>query len=835
MKERIRYIDNLRIYAILCIVLLHIVSIFRWKYFGVNTNNYFILTLIDAFARVGLPLFFMITGVLMINKKEDLSFYLFFKKRVLRLICAYLVFSILYYLYDIITYHKAFDLFELIRRTTSSQTAYHLWFMPVIILIYLLIPFIKEFVKNLSRKQLKTLILLIFILSNGIRGILEISSQFGYAIMGNFMLPDLMGYINYLFVGYYLAEGNYKINKRLILISIISILCIPFLTIFVSKTEINDVFLNALSPLVIAPSILAFLSIKNRENIFSSKMQDLIAKCANQVFYVYLIHVLIIKIIQDNFSSLFKGNILIKDIIIMILLWIIVSILSFILVTIWDIIKGFFKKTNLKIKDLLLKILNVVIIIFFSLVLVNLIINPYQFIKINYMPVMIGILIWIGLYYLLMKYRDRLFNDKYYTIAVGILFVTIQVLIGYVLMVKPTWDFGEVYNIAVDFAKNPGIHFRAPYLYLCSNNIMFAVLFAIIFKGFYLLGFHNHFIELGIFINIIMIDIALIYTYLLIGKINDKRRKPFLFFLVMSSPLLFYVPIFYTDTISLPFMIGSIYYLYRYFYETQKTKDAVFAGIFIGVGALIKPTVLIMGVAVIIFLFLKKQKKYNRRFLMCFLIPIILFLLGQKVFINHFFDQDYLKQSELPTEHYLLIGLEGTGSFSEERYLEMSQLNHEEKVRVAKKNIRKRINNMFKNKEVLSFYNRKISFTWTDGTFFSFEKLHREPIHKDFTKYIYSNDNNDIFYWTFSNTEWIIIIVLMILGVVFRKTLPEKTQELQTIANISIVGIILFLLLWETRSRYLVNYVPIFMLNAYIGLYALSNYINLKKEGRQKK
>ena len=75
----------------------------------------------------------------------------------------------------------------------------------------------------------------------------------------------------------------------------------------------------------------------------------------------------------------------------------------------------------------------------------------------------------------------------------------------------------------------------------------------------------------------------------------------------------------------------------------------------------------------------------------------------------------------------------------------------------------------------------------------------------------------------------------MILGVIFRKALPEKIQELQTVTNISIVGIILFLLLWETRSRYLVNYVPIFIINAYIGLFALSNYITQKKEGRQKK
>ena len=73
----------------------------------------------------------------------------------------------------------------------------------------------------------------------------------------------------------------------------------------------------------------------------------------------------------------------------------------------------------------------------------------------------------------------------------------------------------------------------------------------------------------------------------------------------------------------------------------------------------------------------------------------------------------------------------------------------------------------------------------------------------------------------------------MIFGIVFKKYLPDRIQELGIILNISTIGMILFLLIWETRSRYLVNFIPVFMINAYIGMNAVSYYIKSKKEGKE--
>ena len=66
------------------------------------------------------------------------------------------------------------------------------------------------------------------------------------------------------------------------------------------------------------------------------------------------------------------------------------------------------------------------------------------------------------------------------------------------------------------------------------------------------------------------------------------------------------------------------------------------------------------------------------------------------------------------------------------------------------------------------------------------------------------------------------------------REIPKELKELQLLIFISIFGLFLFLLIWETRSRYLVNYIPLFLINAYMGICAINNEKKLK-DGRIKK
>lgn len=353
MTKRIKYLDGLRFFAIFSIVLLHVNSFFRNKYIQYSSIKFLILTFFDGFTRMGVPIFFMLTGVLMFTKKEKNNNYLeFLKKRVLRLVYAYFLFSLIYYVYLVIKQSEIISIYHMIEKITSSQTAYHLWFLPTIILIYMFIPFLKKLVKALSKKELFTLILIIIIFGNLFKVLNDFSNIYNHGVLANFTIPDLIIYTNYLFIGYYLHKYNVKINKKMLIVSMLSLIIIPFLTLLISKNSIiNDMFLNSTSPFVILPSILTYLIFKNYYDKFKipKPMDKFISENIGNIFYVYLWHVLVLLFIESKIDNFANNSNFFLDMFLTLIMFIFTIISSYILTIIWNKIKECLLKFELKL------------------------------------------------------------------------------------------------------------------------------------------------------------------------------------------------------------------------------------------------------------------------------------------------------------------------------------------------------------------------------------------------------------------------------------------------------------------------------------------------------
>ena len=830
MRKRILYLDRLRFFAILTIILLHIIALFRWKNFNVNQTNYFILTFLDSFTRVGIPIFFMLTGSLMFNKKDE-KYKDFFTKRVLKLIIAYFSFCLVYYVYNVLTGVYSFSIYEFLRLSTSGSIAYHLWFMPIIIIIYIFIPFIKKIVLNLNNKELFNMISIIFVLGNCLIGIEAILERYNYYLLGNFTLPYLITYTNYLFIGYYLSQNELKINKKLVIASIISIILIPLLTLLVSTNTLNDVFLNSVSPLVVLPSVLVFLLFKNSK-VEVTKLDQFIIRNINNIFYVYLIHALIINIIQLLFKGINTNMNIIIDLLLIPLLFIIVTLVSFGIMNLYRYIVKVITKNYKKILKIILTAFSAIFIMIYTIVLINLFVNPYNFIRINYFVLIISSIVYILLFILICKYQNKIFKNSIVNKIFICLYFAFQLTVASMFAVKPSWDFGAVFEIAEVFAESSKITFGASYLYLADNNIPLTVLLDIIFRVCRIIHPLCNYLSIGIMFNIIMIDISLVYTYLLINKLNSKYSKVFMLFCLFFTPLLLYTPIFYSDTLTMPFTIVPIYYFYKYINEKDKKIYLVISSLLFGLGGLIKPTVLIPAIAIIIYqiLFNKKIKVIP-----LIIIGIMIPFIGYKIFLNQFFVVEYIKENCIPKNHYIMIGLEGNGGFSQEAYLFTNSFADPNERKTA---VQERINNRLKEMKekhlFLKFFNRKISYTWTDGSLFVFDVINRKPFHPGFIMITVNNDNKMNLCWTISDLEWIIIIVLWILAMIYNRYLSNNLKELNFILSLSIFGLFIFLIIWETRSRYLVNYIPLFFVNSYIGLNALINYIETRRVNNEK-
>ena len=91
-KKRIFYLDQLRALAIMLVVLAHVFRNFSNE-FAAGTWQWYFSTIWVDFAVIGVPLFLMISGCLLLNKDYDLGFFL--KRRFSRILIPFIPWSLL--------------------------------------------------------------------------------------------------------------------------------------------------------------------------------------------------------------------------------------------------------------------------------------------------------------------------------------------------------------------------------------------------------------------------------------------------------------------------------------------------------------------------------------------------------------------------------------------------------------------------------------------------------------------------------------------------------------------------------------------------------------------
>lgn len=66
----------------------------------------------------------------------------------------------------------------------------------------------------------------------------------------------------------------------------------------------------------------------------------------------------------------------------------------------------------------------------------------------------------------------------------------------------------------------------------------------------------------------------------------------------------------------------------------------------------------------------------------------------------------------------------------------------------------------------------------------------------------------------------LVVLLLILAGAV---KLFKQKNAFESVLSITIFGTFLFLLIWETRSRYLILYLPLMMLLSVYGMVAIKN------------
>ncbi len=460
----------------------------------------------------------------------------------------------------------------------------------------------------------------------------------------------------------------------------------------------------------------------------------------------------------------------------------------------------------------------------------------YPFLAQNLLYPSLLLLFIIGAVYLLsQKYLCNIATrfEPYIVCTLFLSFFLVQLLAANKLAVAPTetWDYGIVYNAAEKYVLN-GTLPDEYFLQFPNNSPLYLVLVSF-FKILSFFGVTN-FLFPSVLLNIFCIDFSLLLLYFTAKTNWGTTHACFTLLLGFITPaFLLYTPILYTDTITLPFVAGIafLWTLVRNYLKESQTKKAYTALAVLLLlsilGCTLKFSVIIFPIAVLIdFLFLKFEKKY-----LLLALCILIFCGGYQLLTYQAKHSPALPKYDynqsIPYTHWVMMGLNGYGDYNNDDYkLTLSYDDMESRKAFNMQEINNRLKVMG-GSGLLKHVVKKASFTWGEGTYTATEKLNRSALTPNSWHYyvLHTEPGYPIFaVITFAILfSMLSLILISCIAAIFSKSFQT------TFLRIAIFGLFLFLLVWETRARYLVNFLPIMLLSASDGLYQFKSFWHKKK------
>ena len=326
VKERVEWIDFVRAVAILTVLFVHASD----GIYMLSADNVVYLTsfsrLFEYIAlfigRIGVPFFLMITGYLLLDRSySDEKTQKFWRINCRNLIIVTAIWTAIYAL----SIYLLVDLSGGISIGEAGNLFFsHMWYMPMIIGMYISIPFVASALDGFEEKTINTALIVFAVMAfivpflsilADMNGIKDFSIQFSLGFSGGV-------YGIYIVLGYLIKKDYFKkySSKLIALVAIVSfIMCVLFE--YYSFIRGYDFFLWYDFPFILTGSYALFELCSRMKNLKPHKTIHFLSKYS---FAVFLIHNLFRLPLLPYFADL-KYSLPVKALI----LWVILIFLSY--------------------------------------------------------------------------------------------------------------------------------------------------------------------------------------------------------------------------------------------------------------------------------------------------------------------------------------------------------------------------------------------------------------------------------------------------------------------------------------------------------------------------
>ena len=296
-KQRIEYLDYLRIAMSFLVVTLHVVAQ-GIPEVSVDSYEWGILNFYNSISRIGVPVFVMISGAVFLDKEKEITIKQFYRKNVLRIVVALLFWS---FTYAVIDYVEGCSIMDAVYYFATGH--YHLWFLYMLLGLYVMMPVFRTINCN---KEIRNYFLIISIVAtffipwviNIIRCFKPGAASLGESVFLSLKLPVVGSFAAYFILGRYLEDRkkNYSISKLLLVwgVGLITTFLLSFLAAQ-RQGENCEWFYSNFSVNVLLCATAMFLIFKQSYGK-ESRNRKLASQISSYSFGIYLIHPAIIAI-----------------------------------------------------------------------------------------------------------------------------------------------------------------------------------------------------------------------------------------------------------------------------------------------------------------------------------------------------------------------------------------------------------------------------------------------------------------------------------------------------------------------------------------------------------
>ncbi|MBK7319889.1 MAG: acyltransferase family protein [Anaerolineales bacterium] len=287
-SSTLRWVDLIRVIGAFLVVMAHVS--YKGEGSVLVSTYYFVLS------RVAVPLFFMMSGFLLLKKEEPYG--VFFRKRAVKVVVPFFIWSVIYLLWKREGFESGFSLdlvVSYIVKIIRGPRENHLWFFYALIGLYLFTPILRVFVARASRLDLYYFCALWFL----VVPIFSLLQEFTPVKIG-FELYFVAGYTGYFLLGHVLGLFEYT---RIQLYGLAALFL--FLSLVTTYLDFQSnllkwntqYFVSYLGVNIVLLTVIAFILL--REIPISDRLYAFLAPLGRASFGIYLVHVIVLAILEQ--------------------------------------------------------------------------------------------------------------------------------------------------------------------------------------------------------------------------------------------------------------------------------------------------------------------------------------------------------------------------------------------------------------------------------------------------------------------------------------------------------------------------------------------------------